>query len=476
MSRVRWSHNSGRLLAIAAIIAIFIASCSKDNQPVEIPKSDLNQLISFSFNRSDNPLLAQDCYPVKSGNLYYITVTKGADISSLKARFSISPKAIIKIGGVSLTSGSTSADYTNTTDVAVISESGKTNTYKFLVQEGNVNMDQLVYAFMSKYSIPGISYAISKDEETVYKSGLGFAVQETGERTKPNYLFRLASVSKQFTTICIMRLMEEGKLSLDRNVFGKGGILESDFSNVTALASTVTVKNLLQHNSGWPADPDPMFTTSFYGQTLDQRINYVLGSAQTTPGVTFSYFNMGFGILGKVIEKVTGKDYETYLRETMALAGVTDVHVGGDKANRRQNEVVYYSQSGTNGYGNDMQVIKAAGGVIASTEEMMKFLFHIDGRPKVKDMISEQTRTIMLTPSSNYNRYALGWRLNHSYYPNSYYHSGNLAGTATMWVMGGDGTNCIVLCNSRSYITGFDDEMYGLLKDLLNMSGQMEKL
>jgi CubicO group peptidase (beta-lactamase class C family) len=179
---------------------------------------------------------------------------------------------------------------------------------------------------------------------------------------------------------------------------------------------------------------------------------------------------MGFGVLGKVIEKITGKNYEVYLKEILATAGVTDVYVGGDKSQRRANEVVYYSQDGTNGYGNEMQVIAAAGGIIASTEEMMKLLFHIDGFTKVPDIISPQTRSIMLTPSAANSHYALGWMCNHTYFPGDYYHTGNLAGTATMWVMGSNGINCIVLCNSRSYITGFDDELYGLLRDILNLS------
>ena len=213
-----------------------------------------------------------------------------------------------------------------------------------------------------------------------------------------------------------------------------------------------------------------MFTASFKGQTLDQRITYVLGSPQSEPGTKHSYFNMGFGILGKIIEKVTGKGYETYLKEVLATAGVTDIHVGGDRSQRRSNEVVYYSQSGTDGYGNEMQVIAAAGGVIASVEQMMKLMFHIDGRDKIPDIIQPSTRATMLTASDAYNRYALGWRLNHTFYPGSFYHSGNLAGTASMWVMGNNGVNCVVLCNSRSYIDGFDDEMYVLLRDLLSVA------
>lgn len=468
------NFNLFRLFPIVVIATFIAVSCSKDSilEPTAT-KSDQNELLSFSFMRSDNPLLTQDCYPYRSGTMVYMSLPQGANIASLKAQFTASPKATVKIGGTLQTSGVSLIDYTNTLDLVVTSESGRAKTYRLLVQEGRSNIDNMVYAFMSKYAIPGISFAITKDEQIVYKSGAGFAIQETSVRTKPNHLFRLASISKQFTTLCILKLMEQGKLTLDKTIFGTGGILEKEFSNITPLAATVTIRHLLQHGGGWPKSPDPMFTSTFSGQTLDQRINYVLGCTQVTPGTTYSYFNMGFGILGKIIEKVSGKGYEQYLKEVLAQADITDIHVGGDRAQRRTNEVVYYSQDGTNGYGNEMQVIAAAGGVIASTEELMKLLFHIDGLSKVPDIISPQTRTEMLSPSSFYNRYGLGWMMNHTYFPGSYYHTGNLAGTATMWVMGANGIDGVVLCNSRSYITGFDDELYGLVKDILNLSASM---
>src|SRR5690606_10592386 len=151
--------------------------------------------------------------------------------------------------------------------------------------------------------------------------------------------------------------------------------------------------------------PDPMFTGSFSGQTLDQRINYVLSSAQNEPGTKFSYYNMGYGILGKVIEKTSGKKFETYMKEVLAEAGVTDIHVGKDRGGKRTNEVVYYSQEGTNGYANDMEVIAAAGGVIASTEQMLKLLPYIDGKSNVPDILNPEIRTLMLT-SSTANTYA----------------------------------------------------------------------
>lgn len=452
-------------LLIVAIFAFSVISCSKDNK---IPgESDFNDITSFMISRADNPALSENCFPVISGTTMYMTVPTGTNITSLKPVITVSPNATFKINGVAVSGPVGTIDFTNTVKVEVTSESGKSKEYKLLVQPGLRSLDQMVYLFMNKYSIPGVSYAISKEETIVYKTGLGFAITEDNTRTKPNHLFRLASISKQFTTLCIMKLMEQGKLTVESRVFGPGGILEQEFTGVSDRAATVTVRNLLEHNSGWTSNPDPMFTSSFKGQTLDQRISYVLTSQQGVPGTTYSYFNMGFGILGKVIEKLSGKGFEQFLKEVLLEADITDIHVGGDRSQRRTNEVVYYSQDGTNGYGNEMDVIAAAGGVIASTEQMLKLLFHIDGKSGIQDIILPATRELMLTPSANYNRYALGWRTNHSYYPNSWYHGGNLAGTAVIWVMG-PSVNCVILCNSRSYISGFDDELYALIRDIIN--------
>ncbi|MBQ1218856.1 MAG: hypothetical protein IIX76_02695, partial [Bacteroidales bacterium] len=72
---------------------------------------------------------------------------------------------------------------------------------------------------------------------------------------------------------------------------------------------------------------------------------------------------------------------------------------------KRKNECVFYSQSGYSAYNNDFEVIKACGGLIASTEELMRFLWYFDYRPKYPDFLKKETLDIMYTPSANYQRY-----------------------------------------------------------------------
>jgi len=529
-----------KLLLFITFLALAIVSCSRE-EPEDI-LSDKADLISFVLSKAENPSLSTDLQGIRNRNVFYMTVPEGVDLTNLKPSLLVSPGATVRINNVPVTSSGSNptasdsgsdplassgsnptasdsgsdplassgsnptasdsgsdplassshyyppatrsmpaVDFSGVVTVEVTAENGKALQYKLLVKNGRQEFDNLIYQCMAKYDIPGISFAFSKNEEIAYCSGLGFAITETEERTTPGHLFRLASISKQFTTLCILKLYEAGKLTLDDRVFGTGGILEQEYGNVTPRAAAVTIRHLLQHTSGWGSDPDPMFSSAFTGQTLDQRIRYMLGTTQAEPGTVFTYSNMGFGILGEVIKKVSGQPYEEYLKAVLSEAGITDIHVGKDRAGRRPNEVVYYSQNGYNGYANPMDVIAAAGGVIASTEQMLQLLFHIDGRPIVPDIIQPATRIQMLTPSAIYPRYALGWRRGHKFFPDAAYHSGNLAGTATMWVMGssetaaGSGVNCVVLCNSRSYMTDpdgttFDDGLYILMGELYNLA------
>jgi CubicO group peptidase (beta-lactamase class C family) len=459
--------NAFQKVTMIALFAFVLASCSK-KKPDAPDKSNLKELINVEIKKSDNTGYTQDGFVFKRNDNVYVTVPQGADISKVKMDLKISPKATVTFDGRPVANLSGTFDLTETKKIIVTSESGSPRVYHIIAQPGIKEFDQLIYDFKEKFSIPGVSIAISKTStsEIVYKSGIGHSDVTPLLRTKPNHLFRLGSVSKQFTSIAIMKLIQNGKFTVESKVFGPEGILKDEYSDVSPMAAKVTIRQLLDHTTGWESNPDPMFTTSFKGQTLADRIKYVLKSPQAEPGTKYSYFNMGFGILDKVIEKKSGKKYEVFLKEVLAEANITDIHVGKDLSGRRANEVVYYSQDGYNGYGNEMDVIAAAGGIIASSEQLLKLQTYIDGRSNIPDILTPEIRNLMLTRSGS-NTYALGWRMNHRLFPGAWYHGGNLAGTAAFWVMGPE-YNTVILCNSRSYLTGFDDELYYISEKMIN--------
>lgn len=469
--------------AFLLFFAFVLVGCAGGGDDIiETSESSSASLSNFSFKKADNANMSTSSTGVTNGNLIYITVPEDINLKSIVPSFSIPKGATATINGQPVESSYTPCDFSSTTKIVVTSQNGKAaKSYTILAKNGDPVIDGLVYSFMLKHDVPGVSVAISKDEETVYKGGYGFAVVDSEQRVTPQTLFRLASMSKQQTTLAIMHLYEAGLLDINANVFGKGGILEQQFgTNVQANVDKVTVKHLLQHTGGWASDPIYISAST----TLDQRIaDMVQNKAlKYAPGSTYDYSNFGFCVLGKIIEVVSGKDYETYLKETVhKKAGISNIFVGkNDLLERRSNECQYYGQGGKNAYGNNVELSKAAGGMIASTEELMKLMAYIDYGTKVPDIFKKETLDMMYTPlegvvntsGSSYNKYAMGWRTEYPNYPDwATFHGGTLAGVATIWARSNDNVNGVVLCNSRSYDTSsdMDADMWHMLEDIQAM-------
>ena len=507
--KIRFYVKAKTLLFAAVMVSsmLFIASCgggggSKPLTP-DTPSgpstptvSKQCTLSSFQFKSSSNSGLASNpsatIATIQSRNLVLITVPEEVNLKSLIPTFGISDKATAKIGGVAATSSVTAFDFTNDLEMVVTAEDGRTtNRYTILVKKGNSTIDAQVYSVMAKYNIPGISVACTKNEKLVFANGYGYANLEASPKVRvaPNYLFRLASVSKAQTALCIMSLYEEGLLSPDDYVFapagvnGAGspeGILYSMYPGTHgARVDQIKVRHLLTHTTGWQysttGGEDPIFTgdSRFYGKSLTERVKYMVGTATTNePGKVYSYYNLGFCVLGQIIEKITGKSYETYLREVTAKAGVTDMWVAKtNKEDRRANECVYYSQtSGNNGYGNDMTVVGACGAVIASAPDLMQLLCAEDYGTVVPDILKKETLDMMYKnwTSNSPGGYGFGWRIGHNTLTNwASYHGGNIAGTATIWARGKNGVNGVLLCNSRSNISDFDTAIYVALNSIM---------
>ncbi len=461
-----------------------LVSCSKggidpDNNKPENEQTQVstdNRLSNFAFLKSSNASLGSNCTSVVNGDIIYITVPDGISLESLVPSFSVHEKATVKAGSTVIQSGTSAVDFTKTVTITVTAESGTNRNYTVLAKNGNPTADNKVYSFMIKHNIPGVSVSISKDEEIVYSAGYGFADKDTKERVTPDHMFRLASMSKQHTAIAIMTLVEQGKLALTDTVFGKDGVLGKAFGdNMPSSWKAITVEHLLSHTSG--VTTDCIFGSSTYANNdINGRISLLLSNASVeyTPGTVFKYNNSNFGILGKIVEEVTGKKFMKYLQEDIYTPlGITGID-GGNNNSPKKGEVNYYGQDGKNAYGNDVEAGVAAGGVIASTPALMKLMAHLDYGTKVKDIFKKETLDRMYTAidvvdtdGDAFDQYALGWRINYSNYPDwAVLHGGTLAGVSTIWARSIDNVNGVILCNSRSYNNNIDSEMWHMLEDI----------
>ncbi len=460
-------------------LSIFLVGCSSDGGDDKTPETEVNpndnSLKSLSFLQADNSGLSQNCASVQDESLFYITVPDGVDLTKLVPSFLIAEGATLSIDNKSIENHKTAADFSKTTKLVVTSQSGLARTYTVLAKNGDPKIDNMIYAHMVKHDVPGVSLAISKDESLVYKAAYGFADVSSEERVTSDHMFRLASMSKQHTAIAIMKLCEEGKLSLSDYVFGKDAILGKMLGDEIkdARARFITVQQLLEHTSGYSVDNIFGGLSRYSGMSLKDRMVYLLKneSMANEPGTVHSYNNFGFSALGLVVEAVSGKEFETYLKEeiySQSKDPITNIRGGkNEPTDRFKNEVMYYGQGGKNAYGNNVEVGIAAGGIIATAPDLMKLMNLVDYGTKVPDMLKKETLDVMYTPCSVRNRYAKGWRVNYPNIPSwAAYHGGTLAGVCPIWARGDNNVNGVILCNSRSYDMSIDDDLWYMLEDI----------
>ncbi len=183
------------------------------------------------------------------------------------------------------------------------------------------------------------------------------------------------------------------------------------------------------------------------------------------PGTRSCYSNLGYIILGKVISQVSGKDYESFIKENILLpAGITDMQLGGSFIeDKLQNEVEYYQpvdalpEESFDGSGrllpktygaNDLKVLGAAGGWIASAIDLMKLIIVIDENPKVKDIISDISIKEMTRVDSQ-GLDPLGWRGTND--TCEWWRTGTLAGSSAIVKRQPNGISWVVLSNTSTY-------------------------
>ncbi|WP_343703583.1 serine hydrolase domain-containing protein [Chitinophaga sp.] len=337
-------------------------------------------------------------------------------------------------------------------------------------------IDTQITNFMAEYNVPGASIAVTKNGKLVYAKGYGFADTSTLEAVDTASLFRIASLSKFVTAIGIMKLVEDDELELTDKVFGATGLLGDTLGTLPypAYVGDITVEHLLRHEGGgWGnSSNDPAFAQSTLN--IDQLIGWAIDNRPlaTAPGTNTDYSNLGFMILGRIIEKVSGQAYVDFIQQNVLTpAGVTNMQIGASTlAGRKPNEVRYYGQSGQNPYGyasNTFSRLRAAGSWIASAIDLLRIMVHADGFTTVPDMLAPATITTMSTPSTISN-YAFGIRI--SAVNHNWYHGGSLSGTRTWMVRTYHGYCWTILLNTRNTTAAFSTALDRLIWPAVNSS------
>ena len=302
---------------------------------------------------------------------------------------------------------------------------------------GLEKMDREIERFIGRWNIKGLSLAVTRNDSLLYAKGYGMADVEEGREMTPQNIMRLASASKLVTAIAIMRLVEDGKLSLGSKVFGPEGLL-SDSAYTAAIKDPrlfdVTVDHLMQHKGGFGLGAgDPMFNTKDIiaarhldgPPTNEELTEIVLGRRIAfTPGQGFRYSNFGYMLLSLVIERVTGRSYWDYVtEEVLHPAGCYRFRPATNYyADRSEDEVHYYGPDNDpveeyNGSGrmvervyggSNVNGLVGAGGWCASASDLARLVAATDKYPHVSNIISNESID-SLTAYAKEGRISRGW-------------------------------------------------------------------
>ena len=251
--------------------------------------------------------------------------------------------------------------------VSCTSENKANNlTKNHLKTENNkaAKIDTLIRSYQKNKGFSG-SVLVAENGKIIYSAGVGMANKELGVPNKPNTKHRIGSLTKQFTAMLILKLVEENKIKLDAtiNQYIPDYPREGD--------DKITIHHLLTHSSGIPRFRLEKYRDPY---TPDELLAlWSTSGLDFEPGTQFTYSNPGYFLLGVIIERVTKKPYEQVLHEYI-LNPLGMKNSGYDRHKTLlQNRSSGYAKQGT-GYENagytDMTVSYAAGAMYSTVEDM----------------------------------------------------------------------------------------------------------
>ena len=175
-------------------------------------------------------------------------------------------------------------------------------------------VDSVAAAAVAEHRTAGVSVAVVKNGRTVLAKGYGFADLENDVPATAETVYRIGSITKQFTSAAIMRLMEQGKLSLDDT-------LQKFLPNFPTQGNRVTVRHLLNHTSGIKSYTSlgPKWQRVIRLDLVPDSLVALFANEpfDFKPGDAWLYDNSGYFLLGMIIEKLSGKPYGQYLQDEL---------------------------------------------------------------------------------------------------------------------------------------------------------------
>lgn len=268
-------------------------------------------------------------------------------------------------------------------------------------------VDAFLQAQFKANRIPGMAVAIVQGEQVIFAKGYGEAAP--GKPVTPQTQFYIGSVTKSFTALAALQLVEQGKLDLDAPVQKYLPWFQVADSQASA---QITVRNLLNHTSGLSEKGDP--DASAYTSSLEEQARLLKNVRPTAPvGSKFQYYNQNYRLVGLLIETVSGQSYGDYIKKHIfAPLGMTQSAVNPTQApNLAQGHSRFFGFA----LPQAQRFIPGAlpsGYLITTADDMAQYLLaqlnnrQANGMPLMR---SETLSTMRTPPAGVDGNYGMGW-------------------------------------------------------------------
>jgi len=256
-------------------------------------------------------------------------------------------------------------------------------------------------ALLARYARAGWSGAalVARDGKPLLARGYGKADLDGLRANDESTLFEIASLSKQFTAAAILKLEQQGKLSLDDPI-------DARLPGVPAHSKKITIQQLLTHTSGVPRE-----NTAGSGEDLEAALKaYLADGPKEKPGARFAYWNGGYALLAGIVERASGESFTAYCeRELFAPAGMQDTGFTGDADLSRERAAIGRTTAGAprsaleHPYRSFGYQYRGMGGVVTTVGD----LFRWDRALAGDGVLGEKARKRLFTVAKE--DYACGW-------------------------------------------------------------------
>ena len=279
----------------------------------------------------------------------------------------------------------------------------------------------------------GVSALVAKDGKVIYRKAFGKANLELDVNMTSENVFQVGSITKQFTAVGILMLLEEGKLTLEDDI-------TKFISDYPTKGKKITVHHLLTHTSGIKSYTG----MQKFGEVMTMHksplsfIDFFKNeSMDFDPGEKYKYNNSGYFILGYIIEKVSGMSYQKFIKERIFdKIGMKNSYYGSHQKVIKNRASGYSKQSGKfyNAQYISLTLPYAAGSIMSTVDDMLKWQTAITTDVFVKEATIDKAFTNYTLNNGDKINYGYGWSLNEINDVPTIEHGGAIPGYLSMGV------------------------------------------